>query len=110
MAPLLVVTVATATFTVSQTALTDLAESPFMRADGGGSGSNLVRDALTQRQRLEALEAESRANADTIAQLQATVRAQQLELAALRREKGEVTDAHDRLRDEFDRVKSTAGA
>jgi hypothetical protein len=87
--------------------LTDLAESPFMRVDGGG---NLLRDAMSQKQRLEQLELSDKTFRDQVAHLQQALRGLQLELQASKRERDETREQYERLRDEQERTKVSADA
>lgn len=86
-----------------QTTLTDLAEAPFHRRDGG---SNLLRDAMTQKQRLEQLELSDTAFRDQVAHLQHSLKSQHLELQALKRENEEARTTLSSLRLEHEKLAS----
>jgi DNA repair exonuclease SbcCD ATPase subunit len=95
--------------------LTELAESPFLRADGLGGGaaggsSSFVKDALTARQRLEQLEQSDKSLRDQVAHLQATIRGNSMEISSLQRERHDATQALDRIREENDKLRVAAEA
>jgi len=87
----------------------ELASAPFERG-GLGGGSSFVKDALTDRQRLQAAEAAERALRDQVAHLQATVRGTAAELQALRRERADAAAALETAREEAARARAAADA
>ncbi len=80
-------------------ALTDLCESPFIAEKS---------DASSKRERLEGAEKELIGLREQVVHLQHTVRSQHSELTVVRREKKELTEAAERLKEEADKARVAA--
>jgi hypothetical protein len=81
--------------------LTDLCESPFI-SDG--------RERLGKAEKLEDLQKESAALKEQVSHLQHSVKSQHIEITALRREKRELTDSNESLKEQSSQSRQLAEA